>query len=48
MGRAIEIMDNIWPNGTIQIGSKYRPGVYMVQVMQGKQTLALKLIKEGN
>jgi hypothetical protein len=48
MGRTIEIITDILPNGTVQIGGKYHPGVYMVQAVQGQQAVVLKLIKEGN
>ena len=44
----VEKMTDITPNSTVQIGGKYRPGIYMVQAIQGQQTVVLKLIKEGN
>ena len=48
MGRPVEKIIDVSPNSSVQIGNKYRPGVYMVQAIQGKQTIVLKLIKEGN
>ncbi|MGH2563531.1 MAG: Ig-like domain-containing protein, partial [Ginsengibacter sp.] len=48
MGRTIEKITDITPNTTVQIGGKYHPGIYMVQAVQGQQTVVLKLIKEGN
>ena len=47
MGRTIEKMKDIWPNSTLQIGSSYHPGVYIVQLVQGDNIVVLKLIKEG-
>jgi len=46
-GRTIEQMKGIDPNGTVQIGSKYRPGTYIVHAVQGNNTVSVKLIKEG-
>jgi hypothetical protein len=48
VGRPIEKIVDILPNSTLQIGGKYHPGIYMVQAIQGQQTVVLKLIKEGN
>jgi hypothetical protein len=47
-GRVVEVREGIAPNGIIQIGSKYRPGVYLVQVMQGNRTAVLKLTKQAD
>jgi hypothetical protein len=44
LGRTIERKEGI-ANGTLQIGNKYRPGTYIVEVMQGNQRRYLKLIK---
>jgi hypothetical protein len=45
LGRLIEVKPGIMPNGTIQVGSKYAVGTYMVQIMQGDEKRVLKLIK---
>jgi hypothetical protein len=47
-GRVVEARDGLTPNQTVQIGSKYRPGVYIVQVMQGTRTAVMKLIKQSD
>jgi hypothetical protein len=46
MGRSVEKLIDILPNGTVQIGGKYRPGIYMAEATQGKDAVVIKLIKE--
>lgn len=46
LGRLIEIRTNAAPNGTLQIGSSYRPGNYFVQAIQGKDRVTLRLLKQ--
>ena len=46
-GRVIEQRTDVPANSTLQIGSKYHPGMYFAEVMQGKDRVVLKLIKEG-
>ena len=48
MGRTVEEVRNILPNSTLQIGSSYHPGIYVVQAVQENDAVSLKLIKEGN
>jgi hypothetical protein len=47
-GREKESMSEIWPNSTMQVGHQYRPGVYFAEIIQGKDRIVVKLIKEGN
>ncbi|HTI10574.1 MAG TPA: hypothetical protein VL832_18525 [Puia sp.] len=47
-GRLIEVRGNVAPNGTLQIGSNYRPGNYYVQVIQGEDRVTLHLVKLPN
>jgi hypothetical protein len=47
-GRLVQSFDNINADQTIQLGSGYRPGVYVVQVVQGKEHKQLKLVKIPN
>jgi hypothetical protein len=47
-GRVVEAKDGLAPNQTLQIGNKYRPGVYLIQVMQGNKTAVLKLTKQAD
>jgi hypothetical protein len=47
MGRIIEER-TLANEQTITLGDKYRPGVYIVKLMQGKQSEKLKLIKLPN
>ena len=47
-GRAIETKSNISANSTHTIGHNYRPGIYYVEVLQGKQKITTKLIKQSN
>jgi hypothetical protein len=45
MGRTIEARNNLVPNGTIQVGAAYKPGVYFVELSQGGKKQQVKLIK---
>ena len=40
-------MPDVPANSTLQVGGKYRPGIYLVEIMQGKEKQVLKLMKEG-
>ncbi len=44
-GRAIETRANLSKGSAVRIGDSYRPGVYYVRVLQGKQHKELKLVK---
>ena len=44
-GRKIEQKVNIEPTSTVQLGDSYFPGMYIVEIMQGKEVVHLKLIK---
>ena len=46
-GRTVQQMSDIDPNSTVQIGSSYRPGTYIVHAVQGSSSVTLKVIKEG-
>jgi hypothetical protein len=48
LGRLVEQRSNIAPNSNLQIGSSYSPGVYFVQLLQGNNSVNLKLIKKGD
>ena len=43
-GQIMEIR-NIAPGQSLRIGERYRPGTYLIQVMQGNQTKIAKVIK---
>ena len=45
-GRTVELLWNISAGQTVQIGSKYRPGMYIVEMIQGNNRKQLKLIKQ--
>ena len=45
MGRIIELRSDIKPNSTVRFGSKYLPGIYIVEVLQGDEKVVKKLIK---
>jgi hypothetical protein len=47
-GHVIENRSGVAANGSIRIGHQYRPGTYFVQVVQGNQTVTLKLIKQSD
>jgi uncharacterized repeat protein (TIGR03803 family) len=44
-GRVVEVKNSVPSNRPFNIGSKYFPGVYIVEVRQGNETVRLKLIK---
>jgi len=46
-GRLVEQKTDVLANSTLQLGSKYHPGVYIAEILQGKDKVVLKLIKEG-
>lgn len=48
LGRTIEQRNNLQSNTTLKIGNDYRPGVYIVEIIQGINRKQLKLIKAGN
>lgn len=45
LGRLLEIRTGIAPNSTLEIGSFYKSGAYLVEVMQGIERQTIKLIK---
>jgi hypothetical protein len=45
-GRTVELLWNVTAGQTIQLGSKYRPGMYIVEMVQGNNRKQLKLIKQ--
>ena len=47
-GRVIEQKTDVPANSTLQLGNKYHPGVYIAEILQGKNKVVLRLIKEGN
>jgi hypothetical protein len=44
-GRVIQIFDNLSAGQVMQIGDRYRPGVYILEMIQGNQRKQLKLVK---
>jgi hypothetical protein len=46
LGRVVESRQSLAPGQTLRIGSEYKPGVYIVQVMQGDTVKQLKLVKQ--
>jgi len=47
-GRLIEVKTNIAANSTLQLGKGYQPGTYFAEVIQGKEKISLKLIKQAD
>jgi PKD repeat protein len=45
LGRILETRYGVPANGSFEIGGKYRPGIYFMQVIQGFRRVTLKLIK---
>jgi hypothetical protein len=46
LGRVIEAKRGVAANSTLQIGAVYRPGIYILEAVQGTQRTSLKLIKQ--
>src|SRR5207342_1458105 len=44
-GRIVEKRNGMAANTTFHIGSNFQPGIYLVEITQGKQQQILKLIK---
>jgi hypothetical protein len=45
MGRVIETKSSLSSNQTVRLGSFYRSGIYLVEILQGAQKQTLKLVK---
>jgi hypothetical protein len=45
LGRVVETKSNIEANSTITLGSKYSPGTYLIEVIQGTEYRKLRLLK---
>ena len=45
-GRVVEQFHNLTANQTLKLGGNYRPGMYIVEMIQGDQRKQLKLIKQ--
>jgi hypothetical protein len=46
MGRVIESKSSLHSNQTLRVGASYKPGIYMVEIVQGEQKQTIRLIKE--
>jgi hypothetical protein len=47
LGRLVDIRSNVTTNSTLNLGHAYRPGIYYVEVLQGKEKRMLKLVKQA-
>ena len=47
-GRVVEQNPDVPANSILQLGNNYHPGVYIAEILQGKNKIVLRLIKEGN
>jgi hypothetical protein len=47
-GRVIEQRTYVPANSTLQLGNRYHPGIYIAEILQGKEKVVLRLIKGGN
>ena len=46
-GRLIETRRSVNLNETFQMGERYRPGTYLMEVVQGREKKTVKLIKQS-
>ena len=44
-GRVVETRTGIAPNGTIQLGAGFHPGIYFAEIVQGNDKVRIKLLK---
>ena len=47
MGRVIETKTSLSSNQTVRLGSSYRSGIYLVEIVQGTQRQTLRLVKSN-
>ena len=47
VGTKLEEKNNLFPGALLQIGQQYLPGIYFLEIWQGKERAAFKLIKSG-
>ena len=47
IGQVVEIKRNVILNETFQIGERYRPGTYIVELVQGREKRTITLIKQS-
>lgn len=45
LGRVVEARQGVPSNSSLPIGHHYRPGIYIVEVMQEDRKVTLKLVK---
>ncbi|HJS54759.1 MAG TPA: CHRD domain-containing protein [Chitinophagaceae bacterium] len=45
LGRVVEIKSSLSSNQTVRLGNFYHSGIYLVEIVQGKQKQTLKLVK---
>src|SRR5688572_32368400 len=45
MGRVIETKSSLPSDQTVRLGSYYKPGIYLVEIVQGVQKQTLRLVK---
>ena len=45
LGRVVEQRDNVQAGSTIKIGSVYRKGIYIAELLQGTNREQVKLVK---
>lgn len=48
LGRVVETRNGLAANSYMRIGQQYRPGVYMLNITQGNNSITTKLIKQAN
>jgi hypothetical protein len=47
-GRTIEVRNNLNVGQTLRLGGDYRPGIYIIEMIQGNNRKQLKLMKQGD
>jgi hypothetical protein len=47
-GRTIEVRNNLNAGQTLRLGGDYRPGIYIIEMIQGNNRKQLKLMKQGD
>ena len=47
-GRVVRLVQGLTAGQTLQLGNEYRPGIYIVEMIQGSNRKQLKLLKQPN
>ncbi|TDH28087.1 T9SS type A sorting domain-containing protein [Segetibacter sp. 3557_3] len=47
VGIVVELKNSVMPNTKVQLGQDFRPGLYFAEVIQGRESITVKLVKSN-